>query len=248
MWKIAPHHLVSASIDSPWGPPTERGIPKVGQIYKGILLAPVLMLQLFTSPQLTPSIQQHNIHGHCPSIGTVRQPSGSPEPPCSPSPVLSPHDIDPIMVTSETIPTKEEGTPSVQDGSEAGASSVFEILDKKEIERLGRARPECFKTQWSEVAFVLSICMAQILVVCITTPREVPARASVSQGDHPLKPALYRSISFPDSMSLFLQSSRHWKSRKIQQLGPHRHFHSLYHAFYCPWGGFPTCTAVNGSL
>jgi hypothetical protein len=42
------------------------------------------------------------------------------------------------------------------------ASTLF---DMKEIERLGRIRPECFKTLWSEIGFVLSICMAQILVV-----------------------------------------------------------------------------------
>lgn len=44
-------------------------------------------------------------------------------------------------------------------------SSHFELLDKKEIERLGRVRPEAFKSAWSEFGFVLSICMSQILVV-----------------------------------------------------------------------------------
>lgn len=49
-------------------------------------------------------------------------------------------------------------------------SSIFDIIDEKEIERLGRVRPECFKTRWSEIGFVLSICMAQILVVSCFPP------------------------------------------------------------------------------
>ncbi|PWW71613.1 MFS multidrug transporter [Tuber magnatum] len=34
------------------------------------------------------------------------------------------------------------------------------------VERLGRVKPECFGSLWSEVGFVLSICMAQLLTVC----------------------------------------------------------------------------------
>jgi hypothetical protein len=61
----------------------------------------------------------------------------------------------------------EKAAPSVHDGSRSASSSLFEAMDPKEIERLGRVRPECFKTQWAEIGFVLSICMAQILVVRI---------------------------------------------------------------------------------
>lgn len=49
--------------------------------------------------------------------------------------------------------------------SEADSESPFG-LSKKEIERLGRVRPQAFKSSWSEVGFVLSICMAQLLTVC----------------------------------------------------------------------------------
>lgn len=51
--------------------------------------------------------------------------------------------------------------------SETDSESRFG-LSKKEIERLGRIRPEAFESSWSEVGFVLSICMAQILTVCGT--------------------------------------------------------------------------------
>lgn len=49
--------------------------------------------------------------------------------------------------------------------SETDSESRFG-LSKKEIERLGRIRPDAFENSWSEVGFVLSICMAQILTVC----------------------------------------------------------------------------------
>lgn len=49
--------------------------------------------------------------------------------------------------------------------SETDSESRFG-LSKKEIERLGRIRPDSFENSWSEVGFVLSICMAQILTVC----------------------------------------------------------------------------------
>jgi hypothetical protein len=44
-------------------------------------------------------------------------------------------------------------------------SSLCELIDEKELERLGRMRPECFQSLWSEIGFVASICMAQILTV-----------------------------------------------------------------------------------
>lgn len=56
--------------------------------------------------------------------------------------------------------------------SETDSESRFG-LSKKEIERLGRIRPEAFQSSWSEVGFVLSICMAQILTVC-GAPRLFP--------------------------------------------------------------------------
>lgn len=57
-------------------------------------------------------------------------------------------------------------------------SSIFDVIDEKEIERLGRVRPECFKTRWSEIGFVLSICMAQILVVsCFSTDTIIVSHA-----------------------------------------------------------------------
>lgn len=39
------------------------------------------------------------------------------------------------------------------------------------LERLGRARPECFKSTWQEAGFVFSIAMSQVLAVIITPHR-----------------------------------------------------------------------------
>ena len=44
-------------------------------------------------------------------------------------------------------------------------SGHLEIPDKQQIEILGRIRPSCFKSNWSEYGFVLSLCMAQVIVV-----------------------------------------------------------------------------------
>lgn len=54
---------------------------------------------------------------------------------------------------------------STPDDDAAQTASMFSIPDKDEIERLGRIRPEVFRSNWSEIGFVMSICMAQILVV-----------------------------------------------------------------------------------
>ena len=64
-----------------------------------------------------------------------------------------------------TVPSPGKNNNNVPGVPESPSASIFDGLDQTEIERLGRVRPECFKTRWSEVAFVSSICMAQILVV-----------------------------------------------------------------------------------
>jgi hypothetical protein len=38
------------------------------------------------------------------------------------------------------------------------------------LERLGRERPPCFSSLWSELTFCFSIVMSQILAVCSLTP------------------------------------------------------------------------------
>lgn len=61
---------------------------------------------------------------------------------------------------------EEPPQPMSNENAEAMMSdNASNLFDMKEIERLGRVRPECFKTLWSEIGFVVSICMAQILVV-----------------------------------------------------------------------------------
>lgn len=69
----------------------------------------------------------------------------------------------PVAVTGYPPRSSHGSVTSIT--SETDSESRFG-LSKKEIERLGRIRPEAFKSSWSEVGFVLSICMAQLLTVC----------------------------------------------------------------------------------
>jgi hypothetical protein len=54
-------------------------------------------------------------------------------------------------------------------------STPLQILTDEEestlarIERLGRARPEKFKSIWEEIGFCFSIVMSQVLTVCLVT-------------------------------------------------------------------------------
>jgi hypothetical protein len=63
--------------------------------------------------------------------------------------------------TSSTPPTSSHSSSTSVADIEAGMG-----LTKEEIERLGRERPEVFKSRWSEIGFVFSICMSQLLTVC----------------------------------------------------------------------------------
>jgi hypothetical protein len=63
---------------------------------------------------------------------------------------------------------REDDISGVNDCTSSRNPSLWEPLDAKEIERLGRIRPRCFKSIWSEIGFVLSVCMAQILTVCFS--------------------------------------------------------------------------------
>lgn len=64
----------------------------------------------------------------------------------------------------------EKGGTGHQEETRSSESSSFDVMDVKEIERLGRIRPEFFKTRWSEIAFVTSICMSQIMTVSSAHP------------------------------------------------------------------------------
>ncbi|KAI5803027.1 drug resistance protein [Geopyxis carbonaria] len=74
-------------------------------------------------------------------------------------------------------------------------SSIFEIKDQKELDRLGRVRPEHFKSAWSEIGFVLSICMAQILVEYFVS------------GFNLLVPTVVRALDIPTESSTWPASA-----------------------------------------
>jgi len=66
-------------------------------------------------------------------------------------------------------PSPPQSSHGSFEGSLADTESGFGLTAEK-IERLGRVKPECFKSLWSEVGFVLSVCMAQLLTVCGILP------------------------------------------------------------------------------
>lgn len=73
-----------------------------------------------------------------------------------------------VVVRSQSPPASIHHS-IVSDYSTSDHSRYY-TPSKKEIERLGRVRPECFKSAWSEIGFVLSICMSQILTVRFLLP------------------------------------------------------------------------------
>ncbi|KAL7273412.1 hypothetical protein RUND412_003738 [Rhizina undulata] len=95
-------------------------------------------------------------------------------------------------------PSSSHGDP------ESRAESYLEPLDKKEIERLGRMRPESFKSKWSEIGFVLSICMAQILVEYFVSGFNVLVPSVISGLDIPTNSSTWPASAFSLVVSCFL--------------------------------------------
>jgi len=77
----------------------------------------------------------------------------------------------PLANRSSTMlpPSPPQSSHGSFEGSFTDTESGFGLTTEK-IERLGRVKPECFKSLWSEVGFVLSVCMAQLLTVCDILP------------------------------------------------------------------------------
>lgn len=72
--------------------------------------------------------------------------------------------------TISPIPVKKNtGTVEMVARQETGDDSKMnnEESDEARIERLGRQRPEKFKTLWSEIGFVFSVVMSQVMTVSI---------------------------------------------------------------------------------
>ncbi|RPB00233.1 putative MFS multidrug transporter [Choiromyces venosus 120613-1] len=97
--------------------------------------------------------------------------------------------------------------PPSSHGSFAGSFSDTESgfgLTKEEIERLGRVKPECFKSIWSEVGFVLSICMAQLLTEYFVSGFNVLVPSVVSALSIPAPSATWPASAFSLVVSCFL--------------------------------------------
>lgn len=58
---------------------------------------------------------------------------------------------------------------------------TIEESEEARLERLGRQRPEVFESVWSEIGFVFSICMSQILTVCLSYPN-ISIQALINTG------------------------------------------------------------------
>lgn len=95
------------------------------------------------------------------------------------------HPIDPggTNADNSTIIREDEKVATDKNDINAAGNSTptFNTANDEEeslevkLERLGRVRPECFKSTWQEAGFVFSIAMSQVLAVTIT-----PHRSSVT--------------------------------------------------------------------
>lgn len=86
----------------------------------------------------------------------------------------------------------------------AEMATVHDIEDSEaRLERLGRERPPCFSSCWSELTFCFSIVMSQILAVC---PPPLPYLLLLTDKTP-------RNTTSPAPTSSSQPSSPHWTSR-----------------------------------
>jgi MFS family permease len=82
-------------------------------------------------------------------------------------------------------------SPSPRDKEKDEAACIAEESLEAKIERLGRARPDEFKTIWSEIAFVFSITMSQLLTEYFVS------------GFTVILPTLIRDLNIPQASSVW---------------------------------------------
>lgn len=72
------------------------------------------------------------------------------------------------VILGKSIPDIKDAIDTVapQDTG-VGPKEELEETPEARIERLGRQRPEKFKTIWAEIGFVFSIVMSQVLTVSL---------------------------------------------------------------------------------
>lgn len=70
-----------------------------------------------------------------------------------------------VPLPNTNLPTVDDIVFVARQISSAGSKVVDEETPQARIERLGRERPEKFKTIWAEIGFVFSIAMSQVLTV-----------------------------------------------------------------------------------
>ncbi|RPB16171.1 putative MFS multidrug transporter [Morchella conica CCBAS932] len=107
-----------------------------------------------------------------------------------------------VVVRSQSPPASIHHS-IVSDYSTSDHSRYY-TPSKKEIERLGRVRPECFKSAWSEIGFVLSICMSQILTEYFVSGFNLLVPSVVDAFDIPATSATWPASAFSLVISCFL--------------------------------------------
>ena len=91
----------------------------------------------------------------------------------TPGPQIAPEKQHPksdqsVMLPAVDLLTSEADAIKLVARNEAGDLTVKnEESHEARIERLGRERPEQFKTLWAEIGFVVSIVMSQVMTVSI---------------------------------------------------------------------------------
>ncbi|PUU76499.1 major facilitator superfamily domain-containing protein [Tuber borchii] len=100
-------------------------------------------------------------------------------------------------------PSPPQSSHGSFEGSFTDTESGFGLTTEK-IERLGRVKPECFKSLWSEVGFVLSVCMAQLLTEYFVSGFNVLVPSVLSALSIPAQSSTWPASAFSLVVSCFL--------------------------------------------
>ncbi|PGH18391.1 hypothetical protein AJ79_00458 [Helicocarpus griseus UAMH5409] len=105
-----------------------------------------------------------------------------------------PLESGPCSDTEAAAGIESSGRTSLRDGQPARPPP--ETLSERDIERLGRERPAIFKNAWTEIAFVFSIVMAQVLAEFFISGFNVVLPTIVEELDIPEDSKVWPASAF----------------------------------------------------
>jgi hypothetical protein len=107
---------------------------------------------------------------------------GSQAVPLPPAPVIDPSGVPAAMLGNQIPPVADVIETAAPQQQAVGPKEDVEESPEARIERLGRQRPEKFKTIWAEIGFVFSIVMSQVMTVSFYFSTCPKVSSSVTSG------------------------------------------------------------------